>query len=400
MLEVEDRALLVIARGVPHDLPVGETAALVAWRDRGPGRAGERAGIAFRRVALPERDGSDAGRPAILPLDDPDRVAPDTHVLRLVERASVNPLGAAVLPAPRGDLLAAEDVHADRHAPLADRAPPEGAPLPAVAAVPGRHPRDRPHLDAVEVVSQHDVERAANGGPAEGAEGVAAQDLDALDGRERQGIQVARGGRVGPAVDQNEERLAPGEEVAVDAGVEQLLERLGAGTLDEVPLVLGDDAGGGRKWAGMGRVRGQHGDDGKQSQKGLHRNSLPVSAIAIESLNPPPRNSRSAERKQNVAVPRCGRAPVRGVLGLSRAGCPRSEEATIAIRAVCAGWLEPGIGEDGGPGHQGVTSCEPCKACGTRGSRRASSVMGRRAGERNPDPSASSHGERSWQESI
>jgi len=44
------------------------------------------------------------------------------------------------------------------------------------------------------------------------------------------------------------------KEVAGDAGVQQFLERLGAGTLDQVPLELGDDARGGRVGAGIGRI--------------------------------------------------------------------------------------------------------------------------------------------------
>ena len=296
VFQVQDRALLVVAVAVPHDLSVGEAAAQVARADAG--RIDERAGIAVRRVAIPQRDRP--GRPGpfsvLVQGDDKDGVATEADVLRVAERAARRPHGAAVVPAPRGDLVAPDDVRPDGHPSVADRAAPEDAALPAVAAFPGRHPRERPYLESVQIRPQHDVERAAHGAAAERAQGLAAQKLDALDGRERQDIQIAGGGGERPAVDHHEQRLPSREEVADGAGVQQLLQRLGAGTLDEVPLELGDDARGGREGAGVGHVRRQHGENGKRSQQGLHRDSSSDSVnanerhrarrIIIESVNP------------------------------------------------------------------------------------------------------------------
>ena len=262
VFQVQDRAALLVAGCVPHDPPVGEAAALVAIADAG--RIAERARVPVRRVALPQRDGPEVGPvSACVPLNNKDGVAADADVLRLVERAALHPFGAAVVPALRGDFLALEEVHAEGHAPVSDRAAPEDAALPAVAAVPGRQPDKHLRLDAVQVGAEHDVERAAHGMAVESTQAFTAQKLEALDGREGQGVQIARGRGVGPAVDQDEQRLPSGEEVADDAGLQQLLERLGAGTLDEIPLELGDDTRCGRQRAGMGGTRRECGDHGK-----------------------------------------------------------------------------------------------------------------------------------------
>ena len=139
---------------------------------------------------------------------------PVLTVSRLVERAALRPGRAAVVTARGRDLLALEDVHADGHPPLAERAAPEGAALQSVASVLAREAGEQSRLEAVQVGPQHDVEGAPHGACAERAQGLAAEELDALDGREGQGIEVAGGGGVGPAVDEDEQRLAAGEEVA------------------------------------------------------------------------------------------------------------------------------------------------------------------------------------------
>ena len=98
----------------------------------------EWAGIAFHRVALPQRDRSYAGRGSVLiPPDDPDGVAADADILRLVERAAVRPGRAAVLSALRGDFLALEEVYAECHAALADHKPPQKT-LPCQPSLPTR----------------------------------------------------------------------------------------------------------------------------------------------------------------------------------------------------------------------------------------------------------------------
>ena len=294
VVQVHDRAALLVAARVPHDFAVRETAALVARGDAG--RIGERAGIAVRRVALPQRDRPRAGHDsAFISLEDKHRIAADADIPRLVERAALLPDGAAVVPAPSGDLLAPKDVRADGHAAFADHATPEDAALPAVAAVPARQPREHTRLEAVQIGPEHDVERTAHGVAVESAQAVAAQELQAFDGRERQRIQIAGSGRVRPAVDQHQQRLPPGEEVPGNAGVQQFLERLGAGPLDEVPLELGDDAWLRRQSAGMNGMRRECGDYGKRSQQGLHRNTPSVSANVIECLCRLPRNPRSVE---------------------------------------------------------------------------------------------------------
>ena len=236
----------------------------------------------MRRVAISQRDRPDAGRNAVVAdLHDPDGVAADADVLRLVEGAAFPPDGAAEVPAPAGNFLAIEDVDTQGHAPLvADRAAPEDAALQAVAAVSARHPRDGARLEAVQVLPQHDIDRAAHGVAAESAQALAAQKLDALDRRERQGIQIAGGRGVRPAIDQDQQRLPSGEEVADDAGIQQLLESLGAGPLQKIPVALRDDARDGREVAGLGRARRHHGQDGKRSQYGLQRTPPSVSSCA------------------------------------------------------------------------------------------------------------------------
>ena len=76
----------------------------------------------------------------------------------------------------------------------------------------------------------------------------------------------------------------------LDAGVEQFLERPGAGPLDEVPFELGDDAWRRRRRTGMNGICRECGDNGKRSRQGLHRNSPSVSVNVIECLGLLPRN--------------------------------------------------------------------------------------------------------------
>ncbi|MDE0354405.1 MAG: hypothetical protein OXK20_01960 [Deltaproteobacteria bacterium] len=277
MVEVQYRALLRVAGRVPPDVAVGKPATLVTRSDAG--RVAEAGNITFRRVALPQRH-----RPYwivapykfvfVVPFqrDDENGVAGDADILGLAESAALNPGGAAVPPAASGNFLAVEDIHPEGHASsLAERAAPEDAALQAVAAAPARQPRDHARLEAIQVLPEHDIERAARGGAADGAQAVGAENLDALHRREGQGFQIAAGAGVRPAIHQDEQRLPPGEEVADDAGVQQLLERLGARTLDEIPVVRGDHTRRRRERAGLRRARHQQRQHGKRCQKRLHR---------------------------------------------------------------------------------------------------------------------------------
>ena len=87
-----------------------------------------------------------------------------------------------------GDLLAVKDVDAHGHVSAgADRAAPHYAALARVAAVAARHPGDGAHVEAVQILPQHEVECATYSGvAAERPQALASQHLDALDRRERE----------------------------------------------------------------------------------------------------------------------------------------------------------------------------------------------------------------------
>ena len=237
-VQVHDRGSLLEFGSVPGDVAVRETATQVAV-DHGARRIAERAGVALRRVAISQRNGSYAlERSVRVTPDDPDRVAADADIAGFGERAVFLPDGAAELPAPCRDFLAPENIDADGHAPaaLADGAAPEDAALPAVAAFLAWHPRDGARLEAVHVPPHHDIDRAVHRDAAELAQALSAQQLDSLDCRKRQGVEIAVAGAVGSSVDQDQQDLSAGVEVADDAGIKQFLECLGAGPLDEVPV--------------------------------------------------------------------------------------------------------------------------------------------------------------------
>ena len=64
---------------------------------------------------------------------------------------------------PADDLLAVEDVDADCQVSAgADRAAPYDAPLARVAAVAARYPGDGAHVEAVQILPQHEVECATH----------------------------------------------------------------------------------------------------------------------------------------------------------------------------------------------------------------------------------------------
>ena len=135
-----------------------------------------------------------------------------------------------MLAGPALDLLAVEDVNADGHVPAsADFAAPYDTALARVAAVAARHPSNGAQVEAVQILPQHEVERATyRGVAADCPQALASQHLDALNRREREGVQIVCGRRVGPPVHQDEQVAPSGEEVAEDARVEHLAERLGA----------------------------------------------------------------------------------------------------------------------------------------------------------------------------
>ena len=179
-----------------------------------------------------------------------------------------------------GDFLTVDHIHAEGHAPLAQRAAPEDAALPGIAAVPARYPRDGTRFEAVQILPEHDIERAAQRGAAYGAQAVAAENLDALYGRKRQGFQIAAGGGVRPAVHQDEQRLSPGQEVADDAGIQQFLERLRTRAFDKAPVIRGDNARSRCQRPCIGffhRRCGEKDKQGERNQENLHRKSNFVS---------------------------------------------------------------------------------------------------------------------------
>ena len=274
VVEAQDCVPLVVALGVPPEVAVGEPAALVARVD--PRRVAERSGVALRPVALAERHRSQL---ALARVEHVDRVAAYAHVLRLGEAPARCPLRAAVLAGAAGDLLAVEDVDADGQvSAFAEPATPYDAALAGVAAVAGRHPGDGAHVEAVQILPQHEVECASyRGVPGEGAQALGSQHLDALDRREREGVQIMRGRCVGPPVHQDEQVAPSGKEVADDPCVEHLSERLGAGALDEAAVVLGDDLRGWRQRAGMDLARRQHGGRGERREDSSHRR-LPITS--------------------------------------------------------------------------------------------------------------------------
>ena len=86
---------------------------------------------------------------------------------------------------------------------------------------------------------------------AERAEALAAHQLDAFHGGERQGVEVACRRAVGRAVHQHGQRLPAGKQITEYPGVQQLLKVLGAGALEKVALQLDDDPRRGREGAGV-----------------------------------------------------------------------------------------------------------------------------------------------------
>ena len=181
-----------------------------------------------------------------------------------------------MLAGPALDLLAVEDVDADAHVSAgADRAAPNGAALARVAAVAARQSGDGAHVDAVQILPQHEVECATYRGLApERPQALGSQHLDALDRRERQGVQVVCGRCVRPPVHQDEKVAPSGEEVTDDARVEHLAERLGAGAFDEAAVVLGDDLRGRRQRAGTHLNRREHSGRDEHCEDWSHRRLL------------------------------------------------------------------------------------------------------------------------------
>ena len=181
-----------------------------------------------------------------------------------------------------GDLLAVEDVDADGHVPAgADRAAPYDAALARVAAVAARQPGNGTRVEAVQILPQHKVECAAHRSvAAERPQALGSQHLDALDRREREGVQIVRGRCVGPSVHHDEQVAPPGKEVADDARVEHLAKRLGAGAFDEAAVVLGDDLRGRRQRAGMDLTRREHGGRCERCEDSSHH-GFPRSSVHV-----------------------------------------------------------------------------------------------------------------------
>ena len=151
--------------------------------------------------------------------------------------------------------------------PLPTLSAPRSVALVTLAPRAARPPRERAHRRAVPILPEHDVEGVADRTAAGRAEALAAQQLDALHGGERQGVEVASRRGVGRAVHQHGQRLPAGQQIADDPGIQKLLKVLGAGPLEKVALQRDDDPRRGREGAGVGGGGGQ-GGQGNQGNEG------------------------------------------------------------------------------------------------------------------------------------
>ena len=133
---------------------------------------------------------------------DEDGVAAHRNAGRVGERAAWRPLGAAVLPRRVGNFLASEDIHSDGHMALADLASPQGAALLHTAACVCRPGGEGRGLDALGAAPEHDVDSPGDGVPTVQSSGAAAQDLNALHRRYRQGGQIEGGIRDAAAINE------------------------------------------------------------------------------------------------------------------------------------------------------------------------------------------------------
>lgn len=165
---------------VPRDVGISKAAARTGG---GAWRTGECAGVgASFTVAQGTSDRfsviTGAG-------GDQKGVAAYRNAGRVGERVTRIPRGSSVGPVPVANLLSTEEIRTDREMAASERASPQDAPLPEIAAVLGRPRRACLDLKAFKVAIEHDVDRTADGVSTAQGCGAVSQDLDAFDTRYR-----------------------------------------------------------------------------------------------------------------------------------------------------------------------------------------------------------------------
>ena len=125
---------------------------------------------------------------------------------------SRRPAGATEVPVGVAYLVPVKDVRPDHHVSVANRTAPQRAAMLGIATGSGRSFGAQPDLGAFVVVPEHDVDRAADRMPAVQGGGAVVQYLDALDRRDRQGVEIDGGRRSGGRTSVDEQRHAPGAE--------------------------------------------------------------------------------------------------------------------------------------------------------------------------------------------
>ena len=191
---------------LPVDGGVGESAALA----RASIRLGERAGVAPAGVAVAQVPG-----PGGLPDRVEERVAGHRDPFGFGERAAGGrPARAAVSPVRIANLLAPEQVDAGGQAAVSHAAAPRHACMLGVAAWSRRTACMELHLGTLEIAPRDDIDGAGQGVSAVDAGGAGTENLDALDGRDREEVGIVttqhRSGEA-PSVDEDHVRTASQE---------------------------------------------------------------------------------------------------------------------------------------------------------------------------------------------
>ena len=246
----------------PVDVAVGGSADLAGRMRQDPGVG--------RLLAVTEAE------PAAVVAGEDDRVAELRDALRIGVGAARRVTGAAEVAVPGTKLVAPEMRDGGRHMAASERASEEGAPVPRVHAFPARQGRPCRDLEALEVVSEHDVGRPADGVGAVPHRPLV-EDLHALHRRERERREIQP--RHGAPVDESNPGASPHkrpgapEDVEAAPGAQELPERRGARECDVLAV---DDDDGPRPLRSRDRRRGhQH-----------HRGQHPGSGEAEQSPRP------------------------------------------------------------------------------------------------------------------
>ena len=193
VIEVEKQALPLETLPAPCDLRPGEAAARAGNAVGGVELAGVRVPVAGPEgardgVSVGVGDIDDGWIPRVFGGDE-EGVAAHRYAGRIGEGAARHPRGAAVVPIRVADLPSVEDIRANEQMASFERWSPQGASVQGIAASLERPVMACPDLDAFMIALEHDVDGARDGvSPVQGGRAVA-QDLDALDGRYRQGVE-------------------------------------------------------------------------------------------------------------------------------------------------------------------------------------------------------------------